>query len=188
MFTDFFIKNTLFYMVVNLFFIYINRNKKNSEQASKSWWNFIGKLDIFYVILFLLSAFLIFIGIPNHEFIYKLKNMSIIFLIFIFFVFLNYLSRKNQPYLNRFWRIYNKITFILINVVATYVLTLIFLTGILLVFDAEGVSNDICLDTGFCNEGILLDKCLEDKPCIVNEKTCNLAKGEWFDERKACQF
>ena len=188
MFSDFFIKNTLFYIAVNLFFIYVNRKKKTPEQNSKSWWNFIGKLDIFYAVLLLLSAIFICIGIPNHEFIHKLKNMSIIFLIFIFFIFLNYLSRKNQPYLNRFWRIYNKITFILINIVVTYGVMLIFFAGILFVFDYEGVSNDICLDTGFCNEGVLLDKCLDDKPCIVNEKTCNLAKGKWFAARRACQF
>ena len=46
--------------------------------------------------------------------------------------------------------------------------------------------KDICLDTGICKEGLIINT--ENGQITVNENTCAENKGKWINKDKACMF
>ncbi len=46
--------------------------------------------------------------------------------------------------------------------------------------------KDVCLDSGFCKEGLTLNT--ENGEIIVNKNTCEANGGIWKEKIKACKF
>lgn len=46
--------------------------------------------------------------------------------------------------------------------------------------------QDICLDSGYCKEGLLLN--VNGKSISVNEQSCRKNNGVWIQDKRFCQF
>ena len=46
--------------------------------------------------------------------------------------------------------------------------------------------HDICLDTGYCKEGLILNT--PNGKITVNQETCTQNNGKWLSIKKYCKF
>ena len=61
----------------------------------------------------------------------------------------------------------------------------ILLIGTILIFYITD-NKDLCLDTGYCKEGLSLNT--EFGQITVNQETCIKAHGTWIYDKKYCKF
>ncbi len=63
-----------------------------------------------------------------------------------------------------------------------------FIILILLLFIVRLTTDDVdmCLDTGYCKEGLLLNT--QSGQIIVNQENCVINDGTWISDRKYCNF
>ena len=61
---------------------------------------------------------------------------------------------------------------------------IIILLFITLLFSSK--DKDVCLDTGFCKEGLEVNT--RGYTIIINEQTCKANEGIWITKKKICNF
>lgn len=63
---------------------------------------------------------------------------------------------------------------------------LAFILFVLYIIIVSADHYDVCLDSGYCKEGLALN--INGKAILINEQTCIKNNGKWFSIKKVCQF
>lgn len=181
-----------FAILILTFFTYFNLKilKECSPKGFKGWWQLMNKHKYFALIVCLIIAALA---------LYLSPKFGLAILCWCtFLIFLNCLQQSTQYFLQSQTEKYNNITHLLItawsvvcfflNLATFFLLALCSVIIALEIFDPKGMAEDICLDTGYCEEGIMLNGCFGKESCVINKQTCLQMNGKWLEEARVCQL
>lgn len=171
--------------------------RSNPSLKFKAWWQFMTKPKYFVVLFSFIFGVLSWWAVYPEIKIKHIVTILVVLLWLFFLVFLACLRQRNKYFFNNqdislsFFRKVCNLIYILIKTVAnilTFVVIIIFFTSVIwMIIDPQGVDADVCLDTGYCSKGLILDDCFGDgRPCTVNETTCRQMNGKWQAEDKVC--
>ena len=67
-----------------------------------------------------------------------------------------------------------------------FILFVIVILVILLFIALKADDKDLCLDTGYCKEGLIINT--RFGKIIVNQANCINSNGKWIQNKKYCKF
>lgn len=159
------------------------------------WWHRKHLFNCLLVYLLLLMLLCVAVAFFNEN--TSAANISLSFVLYTMFIlaifFLSELKRQNaqlskNTQFNNIVKIYFNIYSVALIISAVIISLISIIVMVLLLVDAKGISNDICLDTGYCHEGIVLNNCFDEgTECVINKENCDKMQGIWIEQNKSCQ-
>ena len=157
------------------------------------WWKFLSRLN--KITLFCLLLFFVFCLFMENVGIEKILLLFGLFYFGIFFIiFMGCLRRQNIDYAQRHWsffvgQIYFNIYYIFVVLIALAISVIFISSLFLMLTDPQKISEERCLDIGYCPQGTVLDNCFDDgKNCVIDKQNCIKLQGNWLTDFNVCKF